>query len=254
MQACYQHACVTTHRRRMQACYQHACGRDPSIQNRRRCYQHAWVTAPDDDDDGDAETTLRILGSVRETPAGDVGRDAGRGESSPFLEHAWLELLEETGCVGGDHGLDGWRTLSLWRSAEQLVCVAPSYLKGNSEGEFVFDWAWADLAERPLGVMAVLPEGRSSRCRSHPPRATACSSLPGTTGRARGAARRRRRRGSGASGQARRACTRSFRAPRRPTPGRRRGTCRASAFSSTGFAATRRRSTGTSRASPREAA
>src|SRR5262249_32871238 len=28
------------------------------------------------------------------------------------------------------------------------VMAAPSYVKGNSEGEFVFDWGWADLADR----------------------------------------------------------------------------------------------------------
>ena len=28
------------------------------------------------------------------------------------------------------------------------MAVAPSYLKGNSEGEFVFDWSWADFAHR----------------------------------------------------------------------------------------------------------
>ncbi len=35
--------------------------------------------------------------------------------------------------------------------AEQLVAAAPAYAKTNSEGEFVFDWSWADLASR-LGV------------------------------------------------------------------------------------------------------
>ncbi len=30
----------------------------------------------------------------------------------------------------------------------RLVAAAPLYLKGNSEGEFVFDWGWADAAER----------------------------------------------------------------------------------------------------------
>jgi predicted N-acyltransferase len=89
--------------------------------------------------------TLRVLERVREidAPAWDalVGEDA-----SPFVEHAWLDMLEDTGCVGGD---TGWTPahLSLWRG-EKLVAVAPSYLKENSEGEFVFDWAWADFAQR----------------------------------------------------------------------------------------------------------
>jgi predicted N-acyltransferase len=67
-------------------------------------------------------------------------------ESSPFVEWTWLDALEETGCVGGD---SGWvpAHLSVWRAGE-LLAVAPSYVKGNSEGEFVFDWGWADVAQR----------------------------------------------------------------------------------------------------------
>jgi predicted N-acyltransferase len=80
----------------------------------------------------------------------DVARETWDGllgeESSPFVEWTWLDALEETGCVGGN---SGWvpAHLSLWRG-EELLAVAPSYVKGNSEGEFVFDWGWADVAHR----------------------------------------------------------------------------------------------------------
>lgn len=89
--------------------------------------------------------TLRVLERVRDVPAATWDALLGE-ESSPFVEHAWLDMLEETGCVGED---TGWMPahLSLWRG-DELVAVAPSYVKGNSEGEFVFDWSWADLAER----------------------------------------------------------------------------------------------------------
>jgi len=92
-----------------------------------------------------ASLTLRILERVREIP--EATWDALLGEdSSPFLEHRWLDALEETGCVGGD---TVWipAHLSLWEGP-RLVAVAPSYAKGNSEGEFVFDWSWADFAMR----------------------------------------------------------------------------------------------------------
>jgi hypothetical protein len=95
---------------------------------------------------GDEATyTLRILDRVREVPAATWDGMLGE-ESSPFVEHAWLDMLEETGCVGEE---TGWMPahLSLWRE-EKLVAVAPSYVKGHSEGEFVFDWSWADLAHR----------------------------------------------------------------------------------------------------------
>jgi predicted N-acyltransferase len=88
---------------------------------------------------------LRVLGSVREVPRESWDALVG-DDSSPFMEWTWLDLLEETGCVGKK---TGWvpAHLSLWQR-DALVAVAPSYLKAHSEGEFVFDWSWADLAER----------------------------------------------------------------------------------------------------------
>ena len=76
-----------------------------------------------------------------------------REGSSPFLEHTWLDCLEEAKCVGE---AAGWipQHLALYEetdAGDQLVAAAPAYAKTNSEGEFVFDWSWADLASR-LGV------------------------------------------------------------------------------------------------------
>lgn len=90
---------------------------------------------------------LRVYDGVRR-----IAREAWDhlvGEGSPFLEHAWLASLEETECASGD---EGWlpQILTAWRSGE-LIGAVPLYLKGNSFGEFVYDWAWADLASR-LGV------------------------------------------------------------------------------------------------------
>jgi predicted N-acyltransferase len=97
----------------------------------------------------DDSYTLRVLGSVDEVSAA-AWNALVRDESSPFVEHTWLRLLEETGCVGeGESGPTGWTPahLALWRGAS-LVAVAPAYAKTHSEGEFVFDWSWADFAER----------------------------------------------------------------------------------------------------------
>ncbi|MBK7398813.1 MAG: N-acetyltransferase [Myxococcales bacterium] len=70
--------------------------------------------------------------------------------ASPFLEWAWLEALERAGCVGADKG---WlpQHVTLYRDGK-LIAAAPAYLKGNSEGEFVFDWQWASFAEQKLGI------------------------------------------------------------------------------------------------------
>jgi predicted N-acyltransferase len=68
------------------------------------------------------------------------------GDESPFLEWEWLASLEEAGCVGPG---TGWQPRPLVvRDAGRLVAACPLYAKGHSEGEFVFDWSWADAAER----------------------------------------------------------------------------------------------------------
>ncbi len=87
--------------------------------------------------------TLRVVDRIAELPPADwdalVGPDDG-----PFVRHAWLATLEEAGCIEPKLG---WRAqhLTLWRGG-RLVAAAPAYLKGNSEGEFVFDHGWARAA------------------------------------------------------------------------------------------------------------
>ena len=46
-------------------------------------------------------------------------------------------------------GSTGWRPLhfTLYRDGK-LVALAPAYAKEHSEGEFVFDWGWAEASER----------------------------------------------------------------------------------------------------------
>jgi predicted N-acyltransferase len=65
---------------------------------------------------------------------------------APFLSWAFLDTLEKTGCVGEDAG---WlpHHLTIWEGS-RLIGAAPAYLKGNSDGEFVFDHGWAAAAER----------------------------------------------------------------------------------------------------------
>lgn len=67
----------------------------------------------------------------------------------PILEWEWLHLLETSGSVRPE---TGWLPLHLtvWRGTE-LAAAAPLYVKGHSEGEFVWDHTWADAADR-LGI------------------------------------------------------------------------------------------------------
>ncbi|MAI27554.1 MAG: GNAT family N-acetyltransferase [Spirochaeta sp.] len=67
------------------------------------------------------------------------------GEESPFLEWEWLASLEEAGNVSPRTGWDA-RPL-LIREEGRLVAACPLYLKQHSDGEFVFDWGWAQASE-----------------------------------------------------------------------------------------------------------
>jgi predicted N-acyltransferase len=89
--------------------------------------------------------TLRVLPRIRDLPR-ETWDSLLSEESSPFVEWTWLDALEQTGCVGEEAG---WLPahVTLWKG-DALVAAAPSYVKGNSEGEFVFDWSWADAAHR----------------------------------------------------------------------------------------------------------
>jgi predicted N-acyltransferase len=84
----------------------------------------------------------------------DLGEAAYRSltdeDTPPFLRFEWLDALERTGCVAPDRG---WLPMHLsLHSGGELVAAAPAYVKGNSEGEFVFDHAWARFAQTTLGV------------------------------------------------------------------------------------------------------
>ncbi|MEI6445068.1 MAG: GNAT family N-acetyltransferase [Nostocales cyanobacterium ELA583] len=68
---------------------------------------------------------------------------------TPFLEWDWLNNLEISQSVTAN---TGWlpNHLIVWRD-RTLIAAAPLYLKGHSQGEFVFDQQWAELASR-LGI------------------------------------------------------------------------------------------------------
>ncbi len=68
------------------------------------------------------------------------------GCDDPFVEHAFLSLLEESGSVGRG---SGWEPVHVtaWRR-KRLVGALPLYLKTHSYGEYIFDWGWADAAMR----------------------------------------------------------------------------------------------------------
>ncbi|HEV7491591.1 MAG TPA: GNAT family N-acetyltransferase [Rhodanobacteraceae bacterium] len=67
-------------------------------------------------------------------------------DDNPFVDHAFLAGLEQNGCV---EPAQGWQPYHLGLyDGKRLLAAAPLYLKGNSHGEFVFDWSWASAYER----------------------------------------------------------------------------------------------------------
>src|SRR3954463_3836869 len=72
--------------------------------------------------------------------------DALVGEDDPFVEHAFLSALEQSGSVGR---ATGWLPMHvLARDAGRLVAALPLYVKQHSYGEYVFDFGWAQAALR----------------------------------------------------------------------------------------------------------
>lgn len=92
----------------------------------------------------DAPLRLRRHEGLAQIPA--AAWDRLRPDDNPFLSHAFLEGLERHGCIQPELGWQPWH-LTAWRG-EELVGALPCYAKGNSHGEFVFDWSWAEAYAR----------------------------------------------------------------------------------------------------------
>jgi predicted N-acyltransferase len=68
-------------------------------------------------------------------------------DNNPFLRHEFLSALEESGCVSKD---TGWLPCPILCESDsgELLGALPLYLKNNSQGEFVFDFAWASAYQQ----------------------------------------------------------------------------------------------------------
>lgn len=92
--------------------------------------------------------TARISDGVSAIPAADW--DACAGGGNPFVGHDFLAILEESGSVGP---VTGWQSLPVVvdDADGRPGAIAPAYAKSHSQGEYVFDHAWADAWERAGG-------------------------------------------------------------------------------------------------------
>jgi len=99
-------------------------------------------------DGDDIRAEIKVLPGLSDIAAADW--DACAGPENPFLSHAFLSALEESGSVSAK---TGWlpRHLVVEDKTGRPVGCMPLYLKGHSYGEYVFDWGWADAYERAGG-------------------------------------------------------------------------------------------------------
>ena len=75
-------------------------------------------------------------------------RDGGR-PLDPFTTHRFLAALEDSGSVGTG---TGWQPLYLSVKSEgKIIACAPMYAKSHSQGEYIFDHAFADAYMRAGG-------------------------------------------------------------------------------------------------------
>lgn len=107
-----------------------------------------------------AELIARVHASPMEIDAGEWDALlAAQPSPSPFMRHAYLAALHESGSATES---TGWapRFFTLWRG-KALLAACPVYAKDHSYGEYVFDWAWANAYQEhgleyyPKGIVAL---------------------------------------------------------------------------------------------------
>ncbi|MGB3739479.1 MAG: GNAT family N-acetyltransferase [Pontixanthobacter sp.] len=98
---------------------------------------------------GSGELTVKVAGSVGALDRAQWNALLG-DDPNPFMTYDFLTAMEDSGSVGAGSG---------WQSAPLVIEDAhgtvqgalPAYLKGHSQGEYVFDHAWADAYSRAGG-------------------------------------------------------------------------------------------------------
>ncbi len=94
--------------------------------------------------------SIAIKGGLSAIDAQDWDSLATGEDENPFVSHAFLQALEESGCVAPDTGWQPQHVL-LYDDQERLVGACPLYAKYHSYGEYIFDHGWADAFERAGG-------------------------------------------------------------------------------------------------------
>jgi uncharacterized protein len=98
--------------------------------------------------DGSTQLSLSLHAAIKEIDAADW--DACAGGGNPFVSHACLSALEDSGSA---NARTGWlpQHAVLRDDAGVVLAVAPMYAKSHSYGEYVFDHGWAHALESAGG-------------------------------------------------------------------------------------------------------
>ena len=98
--------------------------------------------------DGSSTLTMSLHKAIKDIDPADW--DACAGDGNPFVSHAFLSVVEDSGSA---NARTGWlpQHAALRDAAGQVVAVAPMYAKSHSYGEYVFDHGWAHALERAGG-------------------------------------------------------------------------------------------------------
>ena len=96
----------------------------------------------------DGDLIARVAPGVGAIPAAEW--DALAGGGNPFVSHAFLTALEDSGSVGPGTGWDP-APIMIEDARGTVLAAMPAWLKSHSQGEYVFDHAWADAWHRAGG-------------------------------------------------------------------------------------------------------
>jgi hypothetical protein len=95
-----------------------------------------------------SEFVAKVAAGIAGLPAAEW--DALTNGANPFVSHAFLSAMEDSGSVGRR---SGWTSapIVIEGADGKLAGALPAYVKEHSQGEYVFDHAWADAWHRAGG-------------------------------------------------------------------------------------------------------
>jgi uncharacterized protein len=94
-----------------------------------------------------------IVAHIADVPAEDWDACANPDAATfnPFIAHAFLKALEDSGCVGASHTAWIPQHITIADESGDIAACAPCYAKLDSRGEYVFDHSWAAAYEQAGG-------------------------------------------------------------------------------------------------------